>query len=736
VPRLARALLAIALILQTTPGQAAGATIPAVPAAGLSALRVDGNRLVDSSGRPVILRGVNRMGTEYMCAQDRGIVDGPVDQAAISSIKAWRVNVVRIPLNEHCWLGIDDGAVTPQYVGEAYRQRVHELVNDLIANGLYVILDLHWSAHAGEGAIGQRPMPNTSHSVDFWASVATRFGGDSRVIFDVFNEPVPNNNANDDDDVAARRAWECWRDGGATSCDATLDLGTDTTRMSSSQTIGMQALVDAVRGTGATNVIMVGGIGWANTVWSSAARNWLTYRPTDPLGNLAVSVHLYRDAWCVTEACYDSEIAAVAAQVPVIAGEFGITSCDAADEAWLTTLLLWLNSNEIGYLAWAWITLDPGQGACSSAKLLTDYDGTPTPFGQIYKTHLASLPVETATALSSSAARSFEGQAVTFTAQVTAVGGSGAPTGNVLFALDGIDAQTVTLDATGRAAFATTFVDNGGHNVSARYLGASPFQASTSPTVTQTVDNAAPAAGALVGPLEPFSVGTATEVRATFTDPGVADAHTATIDWGDGTTSGATIVEASGAGSLSASHTYSAAGIYRVVVTILDDDGGSTSSALDSLVVFDRSAGFLGGAGWVDSPPGAYAASPTTTGRAMFAFVAWYRHEPSPSGKAHVALRAATFTFESTSYDWLVIVGSQAQLRGSGRVNGAASYEFLVSALDGRESGGADRLRIKVWNSVTGAVIYDSQMAAPDGADPTTAVAAGGVAIRDRPGGD
>ncbi|MDZ4784068.1 MAG: PKD domain-containing protein [Planctomycetia bacterium] len=53
--------------------------------------------------------------------------------------------------------------------------------------------------------------------------------------------------------------------------------------------------------------------------------------------------------------------------------------------------------------------------------------------------------------------------------------------------------------------------------------------------------------------------------------------HTATIDWGDGTTTPGTIAEGGGAGTISGSHTYADNGIYTVTVTVFDDDNDSDS---------------------------------------------------------------------------------------------------------------------------------------------------------------
>ena len=339
------------------------------------ALRVQGNRLVDPAGRPVQLRGVNRMGLEFSCVQGKGLAQ-PFDQRSVDALESWGVNVVRLPLNEHCWLGIGG-----EPSGEAYREGVARHVDLLVANDLFVILDLHWSAPRTRQATGLEPMPNTDHSALFWSSVAERFKHQDRVIFDLFNEPAPNNNESDETDDAAERSWRCWRDGAAGgACDATQLRG-----MAGSEVAGMQALVDAVRSTGATNVIMLGGIQFANTLSSNLKRNWVAYKPVDPQGRLVASLHGYDTGWCRTISCLQSKVAPIAAQVPVVMAEIGSESCDAA---WLTGFLKWLDQSRAGYLAWTW-NVGPA-GNCSGMKLIADEDGTPSVYGQIFRTYLAS----------------------------------------------------------------------------------------------------------------------------------------------------------------------------------------------------------------------------------------------------------------------------------------------------------------------------------------------------------
>ena len=65
-------------------------------------------------------------------------------------------------------------------------------------------------------------------------------------------------------------------------------------------------------------------------------------------------------------------------------------------------------------------------------------------------------------------------------------------------------------------------------------------------------------------------------IAAVFDDPGLADTHKATIDWGDGTKSKGKVVEPTALtdGTVKGSHVYTEAGVYKVTVTVRDDDGG------------------------------------------------------------------------------------------------------------------------------------------------------------------
>jgi hypothetical protein len=153
-------------------------------------------------------------------------------------------------------------------------------------------------------------------------------------------------------------------------------------------------------------------------------------------------------------------------------------------------------------------------------------------------------------------------------------------------------------------------------------------------------------------------------------------------------------------------HTYAAAGIYDVCLTV--DDGAAQDTACVQAVIYDPSAGFVTGAGWIFSPPGAYVPEPDLYGDAHFAFVSRYKKgEKVPSGQTTFKFNAADLKFQSTSYEWLVVTGANdAKFKGSGTINGEGSYKFMVWAGDGVP----DTFRIKIWyeEANTEILVFDS----------------------------
>ena len=218
--------------------------------------------------------------------------------------------------------------------------------------------------------------------------------------------------------------------------------------------------------------------------------------------------------------------------------------------------------------------------------------------------------------------------------------------------------------------------------------------------------------------------GTQTELTAFFTGP---TGGTATIDWGDGST--AVDVVDDGAGTVTGSYTYAEAGVYTVKVKITICSSFDTAE-YQYVVVYDPSAGFVTGGGWIDSPAGAYKADESLTGKANFGFVSKYKKGQSePTGNTEFQFKAGDLNFHSDSYDWLVIAGAKAMYKGTGTINGTGEYKFMLSAIDEKltSSTDVDMFRIKIWDS--SGTIYDNQVGDDDDANPSTAISGGQIVI-------
>jgi len=167
-----------------------GVVSSAAPVASTSAVlagpfAINGHQIVDAGqgGNPVALRGVDIM--DWTLPTQPG---GMVDAGALSTLKAWGANMVR--------LGISSDDYLQQCSGEAYdptyRSELSSAVKELTAAGIFVILDIHGSnpncLFSGPQAstVVALPGPDVTATV---ASLAATYGSNSMVGFEPFNEP-------------------------------------------------------------------------------------------------------------------------------------------------------------------------------------------------------------------------------------------------------------------------------------------------------------------------------------------------------------------------------------------------------------------------------------------------------------------------------------------------------------------------------------------------------------------
>lgn len=360
------------------------------PSGGLTGLHVmmgaggQPGHLVNGANQIVQLHGADRAGSEWSCLYGATFNDH-TDQASIDAMKAWNINAVRIPLNEDCWLGING----VDYGGAQYQAALKTYVNLLTSNGMAVILDLHWAAPGTEQANGQLGMADADHAFIFWSQVAAAFASkgasdtsqNSMVIFDLFNEPFITD-------------WNCWFNGGTCAVDY---------NKVPYQVVGMGQLYNAVRGSGAQNVVIMGGLGY-----SSDFSQWVSEVSTlKGATNIAASWHVYSNnanynnyqyscpnEWnnysgtcpSALQTAEQANIPSVlAAGYPFIVGETEVSYEGYPSLLnWWKNQLDWIDSQQQSYLAWEWNTVAP-------PELISNFDGTPTASGQVYKDHLAAF---------------------------------------------------------------------------------------------------------------------------------------------------------------------------------------------------------------------------------------------------------------------------------------------------------------------------------------------------------
>ena len=182
--------------------------------------------------------------------------------------------------------------------------------------------------------------------------------------------------------------------------------------------------------------------------------------------------------------------------------------------------------------------------------------------------------------------------------------------------------------------------------------------------------------------------------------------------------------------------TYPVSGLAVEVYKITAVAGSGCATSTAYLAVYDPNGGFVTGGGWINSPAGAYTANSALTGKANFGFNAKYKKGSTQvEGNTEFQFQTGNLNFSSNSHDAtsLVIAGAQVIYKGKGTINGLSGYSFMVSAIDGdmKSTAVADKFRIKIWSTATGAIIYDNQLGAADNADALTALGGGSIVIHE-----
>jgi hypothetical protein len=334
LPQLVVALIAAVMLFITLPAAAlahAPTAHAAVTAATSPGLSVQGNQLY-ANGSPFVARGVQIVGlvapTSYLwgkyipAGQQFGL---PELQAAVAD----HANLIRFQVSEY---GLDPA--NPEY-SPSYVTSVENGIEMARSLGLYAIVSLQSEQAAGLVQSANRcPLPDAG-ALAAWNELASMFGDDDGVMFELYNEPGPG---------ATAAGWSEWLNGGTVVYGSQIG--------DSCTAIGMQQLIDQIRTDGAGNVIVVPALGGETNLAGMPALS----DPTDPSDpQLAYGIH-YPNLTTGINA-WDKAFGNFSARAPVIVTEWdgaAITpGCTSSTPAQSTELLAYLASKRIGLVGFA-----------------------------------------------------------------------------------------------------------------------------------------------------------------------------------------------------------------------------------------------------------------------------------------------------------------------------------------------------------------------------------------------
>ncbi len=317
----------------------------------LPALTTAGTSIVEAlTGRPVLLRGINRSGLEYSSPQgaEARITAGEIEYI----VNEWRANVIRLPFNQ-AW-----ALQRPGYDAGPYLDALDFVIQTAARAGAYTLLDLQWlDAVTPRGTLTNGrmnyvpPLPDTG-SIALWRQLAERYRDEPSVLYDIFNEPHDVL----EDDAAPLL--------GIDANGRTFPLPSRRVTMAEWQPWATH-LINAVRERNPGALIFVSGVDWGYDLRG--------FPLTDDTG-VVYATHVYSSKGTDWDAAFGD----LARTRPVFAAEWGGGDRDIA---WGLELYRYLTALGVGWTAWSWSD-DP--------RLIKAGSLDTTAFGNLVRAALAS----------------------------------------------------------------------------------------------------------------------------------------------------------------------------------------------------------------------------------------------------------------------------------------------------------------------------------------------------------
>ena len=325
---------------------------PARAAQSLPGLSVSGTQIV-ANGVPVRLRGIN-MGDPFWARNPDWYPILTLDNYA-SLAGQWHANVVRISIFPTQWKHMDH----TQLIDGLTQQ-----INAALSNGMYVIISYHvigWPDGYYQPAYPGNPADTYDSSMtvatSFWNQMSQTYGADTRIIFDLWNEP-------------------------ANPADLTTDPS-DPNPLWPILKPYYESLIGTVRSNHAQNIVVATGNRWAS---------WLVGIKDNPLSDpdVVYAYHKYSVPGQNTASVWNTDTGGLIGVKPVLVSEWGYEDVDAgSNPQWPGTaagygvpFTTWLENNNLSNLAWMY--------HYDWTPALLKSDGSLTLYGAFVKGYISS----------------------------------------------------------------------------------------------------------------------------------------------------------------------------------------------------------------------------------------------------------------------------------------------------------------------------------------------------------
>ncbi len=279
---------------------------PIPPSISSGWLSVSGNKILNSLGQTVQLKGVNIADPEQLDIKPWERPNVTARSIASLATDNYKAKVVRLPILPGNAAYPNEGFFSATNGWDKYfNAHILPVVNDLTSKGIYVIIDLHYVSDYS----------NLYTQVEsFWKYMAPKFAANPYVMYEIFNEPILPD-----------------------------DWGTFKSTIA-------QPITTLIRSYAPNNLILVGGPYWSSHISGAA---------TDPVtgSNIVYIAHVYSNQ--TTPALWESRYGAVADKFPLFITEWGFETggTEGGDLIWGQAFQSWMQNRGLSWTAWCFDTL-------------------------------------------------------------------------------------------------------------------------------------------------------------------------------------------------------------------------------------------------------------------------------------------------------------------------------------------------------------------------------------------